>query len=399
MQHSGKEERLGYSIEETNLDKTRAVTENCDGHRFRVIVELAKGCYGNCLGCAMSNIEKKKPEPLNVTKLKEYLGAFIPVVNNKPDVLTTIVNYGIGDYFLYDEDSFDALAEATRWFFDQIKTERNVISISTSLLSKPENMKEKAARVRKHLAPTQVIFDAVIDPERLEEHFDNYTKNLELLTSYFSFVDVAINIHKGLTPKDAFWLHKFTSQRQVLNLDIQYAVNNTNSYRVQTNPDDFRGFWETLWELFEKDNDEKRLSLSLSSPQIDDEMSIPELIKKATDAAFDERVLVDLEGNVWFVAYGLGDIFVDKKFTVPGIIDVQPIGKIENGIYIQNPQTRRTLERAMLKASSGEECRDCEYVKYCYGTGYGWYHIHSEDLNTCGNPAKVCFDMLKEQQE
>lgn len=397
MKHIGHEEKLGYSILEHDLSKTRDVTEKCDGHRFRIIIELAKGCYGNCLGCAMSNIEKKKPQPLDGTKLKEYLGAFIPVINNKPEVLTTIVNYGIGDYFLYNEDSFEILAEATKWFFDQIKTERNVISLSTSLLSKPENMKEKAERIRKYLEPTQVVFEAVIDPERLEEHFDDYTNNLTLLTSYFSFLDVAINIRKGLTPKDAFLLHKFASQEQVLNLDLQYAVNNTNAYRVQTDPEDFQGFWETLWELFTKDGDERRLSLSLSSPKVDEEMSLPELIKKTTDASFDERVLVDENGEVWFVAYGLGDIFIDSKFSIPGIIDVKPIGKIEGGVYIENPKTRRSLEHAMLKAAAGEECMDCKYVKSCYGTGYGWYHIHSGNLDKCGNPAKVCFDMLKEE--
>ncbi|WP_396190357.1 hypothetical protein [Flavobacterium sp.] len=388
-------ETLGYSIHEYDLQATRDMTVKVNNNRFRILMDLAHGCYGNCQGCSMSVIDKVKPNPLDIAKLREHLSAFVPIINARDDLYSTNVNYGIGDYFLYDEDSLEGLAEATADYFNQLHVERNVISLSTSLLNKGHKLQGKVERLLRHLAPTQIIFDSVIDPARLEEHFEDYLANIQLLTQQSRFfLDVAINIHKDLTPAHARQFYEFVKQANIMNLDLQYAVNNTNTYKVYTDSDAFKPFLETLWNLLVKDHNEELLTQSITIPQIDSSMSIMELISKTTQDGFDGRILLDSEGKAWYVAFGLGDMLIDSRYTVKGHA-IPSLGEIQNGVFIPNPKAKRLLERVLLKSASSEACMECTYQKTCYGSGYGWYHLHSPHPRMCGNPARAVFEIMK----
>lgn len=387
--HTGKDSVLGYDIESTDVIQTREVTVKCNGKRFRILMELAKGCYGNCSGCSLSTTERNAPPPIDLAKVKAQLQAFVPVINEKTHLRTTVVNYGVGDYFMFDEDTLEGLASLTRQFFDQLHTQRNVISLSTSLLSKPKKMAEKVARIKKHLHPTQVVFDAVIDPERIKDHFGAYSRNLTGLTDTFAFVDVVVNVHKGLTEENAHWVHQFARHAKVLNLDIQYAVHKDNRYRVQVSPDEFAPFWQALWTKFKEENASEKIALSMTDPVVDDELSLPELIQKNIAIGLDERVLVDNQNQVWAVGFGFGDVLLDERFSV------QPVGHIVDGALVWNTKGIRGLERALLNQANTPVCASCEHVKQCYGTGYGWYQLQTDTPAVCGNPSRVFFKQLK----
>jgi hypothetical protein len=384
--HTGKDDVLGYDIESTDVIQTREVTVQSNGKRFRILMELAKGCYGNCSGCSLSTTERNVPPPIDLAKVKAQLKAFISVINEKKHLRTTVVNYGVGDYFLFDENTLEGLASVTRQFFAQLNTQRNVISLSTSLLSKPEKMAEKVARIKKHLHPTQVLFDAVIDPERIKEHFDAYTRNLTGLTDAFAFVDVVVNVHKGLTEENAYWVHQFARHAKVLNLDIQYAVHKDNRYRVQINPDEFEPFWKALWSAFEAEQASEKITLSMTDPIVDDELSLPDLIHKNVVLGLDERVLVDQNDQVWAVGFGFGDVLLDERFNVA------PVGHIQSGRLVWDTKGIHKLERALLNQANSAVCASCEHVKKCYGTGYGWYQLQTDTPGICGNPARLVFE-------
>jgi hypothetical protein len=379
---------IGYDIENHDVSSTREVTVQCNGKRFRILMELAKGCYGNCGGCSLSTVDRGTPPPFDLAKIKEHLFAFIPHIKSKKNLRTTVVNYGVGDYFLHDAKDLEALAALTRGFFDELPTARNVISLSTSLLTKPHKMEEKVRAITRHLHPTQVVFDAVLDPERMESHFDQYRENLSGLTKHFPFVDVVVNLHSGVNEMQAAQIHQFATHASVLNLDMQYALNNTNGYRVQMEQGEFEVFWRRLWVDFKGEGALQKITLSVNEPLVDQDMPLKDLIVAQLQSGAEERVLVDGNGLVHAVGFGFGDVLLDERQDLP------PIGEIKNGVFEPRHQWWMPHTMALLKQSMSAPCRVCEHVKTCHGTGYAWYQRMSEGHNkACQNPAKVFFDM------
>jgi hypothetical protein len=375
-----KDDALGYNIEDTNIRNTREVTIKCNGKRFRILMELAKGCYGNCSGCSLSTIEKGAPAPLPFDKIETALGAFVPVIRAK-NIRTTIVNYGVGDYFLYDANDLEQLSKITRLFFEQLQTQRNVISLSTSLLSRPEKMEEKAKAITKYLHRSQIVFDAVVDPERLNEHFDTYTKNLEGLTAVFPFFDVVVNVHKGMTPAQAESVLAFSRHAKVLNLDVQYALGKDNTYRVELTPEEFTPFYRVLERGFANRQEEEKLSLSLNEGLADTELGLTDLLSQLIDQSLQERVLVDVDsGHCFPVGFGFGDILLDERYYHPAI------GTIVNGVYHPEQKAKIKMMRYLLERAENPVCQNCSKRVACYGTGYGYYQAFN--TTTCVNPGR-----------
>jgi hypothetical protein len=380
MDHK-KDDVLGYDIENTDISDTREVTVKCNGKRFRILMELAKGCYGNCSGCSQSIISRNLA-PIAFEKLELALAAFIPVINSK-EIRTTVVNYGVGDYFIYQPEDLQRLSFITRAFFDQLHTQRNVISLSTSLLSKPDKIEEKARAILSHLHPTQIVFEAVIDPERLEENYDTYVSNLEGLTRIFPFFDVVVNIHTGLTKNQAAVVHRFAQHQKTLNLDIQYAINKDNLQRVAINPDDFE-FGARLFELFEQSQELEKITLSVNEAKADANGLVLPMLDKLISDSLNERVLVNIDTGLCYpVGFAFGDILLDERFDHPSI------GYVHDGVYHPDPRAHQKMLKHALKNSQKTVCQSCPHQTQCHGSGYGYYQNFSDTV--CNNPGRLLF--------
>lgn len=418
---------IGYSKNVTDINKTREVTVKCNGKRFRLFLEIAQGCYGNCLGCSLSMIDRKESIPsFTIEQIKKTFDYFIPIINNKDNLRTTVINFGVGDYFLLKNNYLEELAKETNSFFSQLTTIRNVISLTSTLLTIPEKMEEKLQILCKYLHPTQIIIDSVIDPSRLKTDYDKYSTNLNYIKTIFPFFDLAINIHSDLTKEDAQLLAKFVNEHHILNLDIQYAINNTNYYRVKIDQLKFEEFFFTLKEQI---NDKNALDLSISQPEIDDNLTIQEAIENHAHNMLKERVYVDNKGDIYPLEFAYGDLILDNRFSFP------PIGNI-NDNYINNNNvnyhqqehkvvhlspslksnmtlnnTDNKLEFDQIKIDkmfkNGEMiiqrelykiylkntvCHHCNYKLKCYSSGYSFYNKYSKDKTICDNIGKNLYE-------
>ena len=186
---------INYNIDDHDINTAREVTIKCNGKRFRILLELVTSCFGNCTGCSLSYTDRRKLEPeMSIEQIQKTLTYFIPIINNKKELRTTVVNLGTGDYFLMPEEFLEQLFKTIRVFFDQLNTPRNVMTISTSLFLSEEKMLTKIKAITKHLHTSQFAIDGVVDPFLLAIHYDRYVTNYKALTKHFPFFDLVINI-------------------------------------------------------------------------------------------------------------------------------------------------------------------------------------------------------------
>ena len=142
---------INYDINSRDISEARELILKSDGTRFRIFLEIVTSCLGNCTGCSLSYIHKREFNPeIEIKKVQEILNYFIPIINSKNN-LTSVVNLGTGDYFMMDEDYLDGLFKTIRIFFDQLKTPRNILTVSTSLFLSEEKMKSRLEIGRAHV--------------------------------------------------------------------------------------------------------------------------------------------------------------------------------------------------------------------------------------------------------
>src|SRR5690606_36849939 len=129
----------------------------------------------NCSGCSLSFNDRKEIKPdIDISMVRDSLTFFIPIINKKERITTTVVNLGTGDYFMMEESFLDNLFKSVRVFFDKLKTPRKILTITTSLFLSEEKMKSRLDIMTKYLHPTQYAREGVVDPLMLEKHYDRY---------------------------------------------------------------------------------------------------------------------------------------------------------------------------------------------------------------------------------
>lgn len=379
---------LKYDINETSLEIARDFTIKSNGRRFRLFLELVTSCYGNCEGCSLSFIDKKSLEPsMKIEMTKKIFDYFVPIIAAKENLLTMSLNMGTGDFFMMDNQFFNDLFKEISIFFEKLPTPRKVVSISTSLSLPEEKLKEKLAIMSNYLHPNQLALESVIDPLRLEKDYDRYLKNLRDITKIFPFYDVVLNISGALKPEHGFLWAKFLLDTEALNFDIQYAINNTNNYRVKIKKEIFDQFIINLYEgLGDKAKD--LFDLSVSIPSTKAEGSIVEEMKNQAKEMINERVAVDHKGNMYPIAFGYGDILLDQRYDFPVI----------GNIY--EPFDKTSAEKKVVDYLSNlfiqnKKCKTCEHSQICYSTGYAFYNKFSNQ-NKCENIGRFVFERIYE---
>lgn len=376
-----------YNIEDNNIEKAREVTIQCNGKRFRIFLEVVTSCFGNCTGCSLSYVDRRKLEPeMSIEQIQKTLKYFVPIINKKENLRTTIVNLGTGDYFLMNDDFLENLFKSIRIFFDQLNTVRNVMTFSTSLFLSEDKMLNKIKLIKKHLHETQFAIDGVIDPCLLKTHYNRYVQNYKDITKYFPFFDLVINVSDSTKAKDIEILSTFLKEMNILSFDVQYPINKTNTYRVKTSQENFTEIINSIYNILgEKDKEIMELSIAIPSLNKEEfEGTIFEgMINNARNIA-KERVMVKNNGDIFPIGYAYGDVLLDERY------DFEKIGSIYEP-YDEDYATEKIFKYLKDLFLKNKPCHTCKYNKQCYSTGYAFYNKFS-DPKKCENVGKVIFE-------
>jgi hypothetical protein len=376
-----------YDVNDFDLEQARNNTLKFDGHRFRILFEIAKGCFGNCEGCSLSAIDRKENTPaMALENVKNTLNFFKPRINANKELVTSVVNYGTGDYFMMEESFLEDLFKITANFFNDLHTIRNVVTVSTSLFLSEEKMLPKIKAMTKYLKPGQFAIDGVVDPQRLSTHYDRYLNNYKSITKHLPFFDCVFNFSQGLNKEHADYVIKFIQEANLLNFDFQYAINNTNDYRVKMEQEEFLSFFNYIYQRVPKE----LITMSIAQPleTIDDNPIYTDIEKHANEIVI-ERITVNDKGDIYPLGFGFGDIILDERFNFPSI----------GNIYTEFDETKakkiifNELKNIFMK---NKICHSCRFSKQCYSTGYAFYNKFNKDNTKCDNIGIFFFD--KERQ-
>ena len=315
---------INYNIDSQDITEARELTIKSNGKRFRILLEIVTSCFGNCTGCSLSYTDRKNIKPvISIEKIQEILSYFVPIIREKKELITSVVNLGTGDYFMMDEKFLEDLFKSIRIFFDHLHTVRNILTVSTSLFLSEEKMKSRLEIMSRYLHPTQFAIDGVVDPFMLEKHYDRYLNNYKALTKTFPFFDLVLNLSNEITPEHILLMKKFLKELNILSFDIQYALNNGNTYRVKTNQDKIAQVFEAVYkELGEETKQLVELNLAMPDTKEDGQTIFEEMLSHARYIA-KERVMVNNKGEIYPIGFGYGDIILDKRYNFN-----KPIGSI-----------------------------------------------------------------------
>jgi radical SAM protein with 4Fe4S-binding SPASM domain len=375
---------LNYNINDLSIENAREVTVKCNGKRFRIFLELVTSCYGNCSGCSLSFIDKTKISPsMDISQIQKTLNYFVNIINNKTDLRTTVINLGTGDYFMMSDDYLLSLFKSIRIFFDKLNTIRNVLTFSTSLSLPQEKIKSKLEIMTKYLHKSQFAVEAVIDPARLEKDYSRYLTNLNDITKYLPFFDVVLNISNSLKPEHGKILASFLKESNCLNFDIQYAINNTNYYRVKIEPKIFNAFIDNLYvNLGSEIKDIYELSITI--PTQKEQYNIYHSLMEHAKYIVKERLAVKANGNIYPLGFAYGDIILDERFDFPSIGNI-------NHDFDENLAVQKIFDYLNLLLNKNKKCLSCEFLSQCYGTGYSFYNKFDK-TNSCENIGRIVFE-------
>lgn len=376
---------INFDIENKDIYDTREVTIKCNGKRFRILLEVVRSCFGNCSGCSLSYSDRRKTEPeMSIETIQETLKYFIPIINKKNNLRTTVVNFGTGDYFAMEESFLEKLSKTIRIFFDNVNTVRNVITISTSLFLSEEKMLSKIKALKTHLHETQFAIDGVVDPLLLDVHMDRYIRNYKDLKKHFPFFDLVVNLSNSIEAKHLEKFMYFLKQIDVLNFDVQYAINNTNYYKIKTTSEKFKNMMNYIYNNIEEE-EINILELSMAIPtQEEDTFTVFDAMQKNAKDIVRERVVVSKNGNIYPIAFGYGDIILDERY------DFSPIGNIHDQFdtEVAEKMIFDYLKKLFIK---NKACHTCDYNKYCYQTGYAFYN-NFNTTNQCENVGRFILE-------
>ena len=385
---------INYNINSQDISEARELTIKSNGKRFRILLEIVTSCFGNCTGCSLSYTDRKNIKPeISIEKIQEILSYFVPIIREKKELITSVVNLGTGDYFMMDEKFLEDLFKSIRIFFDHLHTVRNILTVSTSLFLSEEKMKNRLEIMSRYLHPTQFAIDGVVDPFMLEKHYDRYLNNYKALTKTFPFFDLVLNLSNEITPEHILLMKKFLKELNILSFDIQYALNNGNTYRVKTSQDKIAQVLEAVYkELGEETKQLVELNLAMPDTKEDGQTIFEEMLSHARYIA-KERVMVNNRGEIYPIGFGYGDIILDKRYNFN-----KPIGSIYEP-YDEEKAAQQIFEFLKEIFMKNRVCHSCEFSRLCYSTGYSFYNKLNTQHTSCENVGLYIFKKIKNEQQ
>lgn len=369
----------------------RQQTQESNNKRYRIFLEVVTSCFGNCSGCALSYTARKNLNPdISVQQIQDIFKYFIPIINNKPNITTTNLVLGTGEYFLMNEDFLNNLFKEVNLFFKQLKTPINVLAVSSAMLMSEEKIIDKIMAIKNNLDVNQLAIEGVIDPLLLEVHYDRYLRNYNDMIKHFPLFDLVVNLSDGLKPHNLDLLNKLLSEMEVFNVDVQYQINGDNHYRVKTSPENFTNCMNHIYSnLKDKHTEVIDMSIALPMPVVEeDEFTVFDYIKKNAKSSLEERILVKGNGNLYPVGTAYGDILLDERYGF------KPIGNISKPIDFDSAENEifKYMKNIFLKKPV---CHICEHNKQCYGSGYSFYNKFTIGKD-CDNVGLFAFNRAAE---
>lgn len=348
------------------------------GKRFKILIETVTGCYGSCLGCAFTEDDRKKLNPLFpkevLPKLFARLNYLLNYENNDSLVKeydTTVINFGGSEHFVYSPDYLGELFDNTSLFFKNVKTKRNVLAFSSSGLLNVEKMNNKSVEMVKSLEKNQFVVDLVIDMNKFHLHKDRYQKSFDYFIENFGFVDLAINIESYSDQRDWSSFCEFVDQNGVLNVDLIYAINNNNLNRVPIQSSKIFDIYKNIVlntkqgkGLFDISN-----HLRLKEDSFYDNLEkteFIELVDSVSSKLLEDAIFIDNKFNVYPVLFLMfADIPLNDR------LGFDPIGNIfDEDIANKFLSYKNSIKAKLLKSySNSPHCTKCPIFKSCYQTG------------------------------
>lgn len=367
---------IGFDVHNTDMDEQRKILNKCVDHKLRIAIELTTACYGNCMGCALSSDSRRAIDPIfSIEQLKKTYQYLENVVNSNKDLYTTVLNFGVGDYFMLPDEYFEKVCKESREFFDRLHTYRNGFTFTTPMLLRDKDFLPKIEILKKYFHLSETLVEFVIDPIKLKDRYNLYVRNYNYLHSHFPFMDFVINVYDGLTQEHAAEIVKFTKEIKVQNLEVQYAIKNNNSHRVKIDQSKFNDFFEYIYENY----DEKIIINSgVNIPYHSGDESMSYYMNKFVNKIINESIHIDHLGNIYPVPSAFGDVILDYRYDFP------PIGNINEGL--DNRKAVSVMTKYMMDIyKKNKACHSCEYNKECYSSGYVFYNKFNKSGDTCEN--------------
>lgn len=403
---------------EINKFRKEAIYYSTQGKRFKFLLETVVGCFGSCPGCAFTKDERlnfrspmMKAEDLpklfeKMLYLIEYRTGHHGAAIAGP-IETTVINFGAGEHFIYDDDYLGKLFEETAKFFSKVPTKRNVLAFSSSGLMNTNKMYERSRTMLSHLKKEQFVVDFVIDLSRFDKLKDRYQKSFDFFIENFGFVDLAINIEKDSNVRDWEALCKFVDERGILNVDLVYALNGNNQHRVAIEAEKFFNVYERIVKntnngisLFDingflriKHNESEFLK------EVEN-LEFLDIIKQSASNILKDAIFIDSDFNASPVLFGIfADIPLNERFNW------SPVGNIfdEKFPTLWKQYSHKLTQKIMKISANSPQCVDCEFSKQCYMSGAPilnqflntWDGKKVESFTQCQNPMKPFWQAKK----
>lgn len=383
--------------------RKQALYYSKEGKRFKILIETATGCFGQCPGCAFTKDEKSQfqpkipPErlPAMFSRLAELLDYRTPGAIVKP-YETTVINYGGSEHFIYDDDYLGELFKNTASFFDSVNTNRNVLAFSSSGLMNPDKMHARSRQMLKWLNKDQFVVDFVIDLARFDKLADKYQKSFDFFKENFGFVDLAVNIEAGSDLRDWKRFSRFVEQNGILNVDLVYALNKNNFRRVAADSSVIFDVYETVVanttqgkSLFDLHG---LLRLNDRRDDALEEATINDACDLAAENILNDALFVNSDFDVFPALFV---IFADVPLNER--LEIEPVGNLFDMDFKEKfVKYRSYLSKTLFKTFlKNEQCFECELAKQCHLTGSPllnrYLYAEGEKISSpelCKNPVR-----------
>ena len=359
-----------------NQFRQEALYYSGQGKRFKILIETVTGCFGSCLGCALTSDERTQFAPKiskdDLARVFQRLTGLLDYT--QPDSIvspyeTTVINYGASEHFIYDNGYLGDLFGHTAQFFRDVKTSRNVLAFSSSGLMNTDKMFDRSRDMLQQMDKDQFVVDFVIDLARFDKLKGRYQQSLDFFQEQFGFVDLAINIEAFSDIRDWHSFCEFVDQNCILNVDLIYSLNKNNVHRVPLEAKKIFQIYETVVKNTQKGKAlfdlHGLLRIKKESQDLED-LTLQQICRKAAKNILHDAIFINANFEVYPVLFV---IFADVPLSER--LDFKPIGNLFDSDFAQKfHQYENEIYTQLLRISAKSmQCNSCHLVKECYQTG------------------------------
>jgi hypothetical protein len=222
-------------------------------NRLIINTEFFLQCYGNCVGCFLTEIEKKEQDT-NLIKVKSGLSQLAKDYKNT-NIEHLVIGFGRGNLLNLDVKNLDNLLELIGWCESNFNYKDITFEISTSLIGKLENQIEKAIYLLN--GNSNIFFNIVINSEITSMQFWKnlnifYQETSKFRINKYEFTEdygdiIVLNVNPNNLPNIDFIYDFTTEYGSPLNISIfPFELQDTNINQLQNVIDWSSELWEKL---------------------------------------------------------------------------------------------------------------------------------------------------------